>query len=340
MTISDKKYQVFISSTYTDLKEERAKVTEAVLELGHMPYGMEVFPAANESQWEWIKKAIDESDYYIVIVGGRYGSVKPDTGLSYTEMEYRYAEGKGIPSIAFIVDDSVDLKTSKVESDPDKKQKLDAFKRYISGSRLWKSYTSADDLKAKVYPSLLALIRTCPREGWIRAGRLNDYTSNSEVLKIVKENNALKSAKEELADGNEEYIIKYSLVKITFIIDETLYSGSFHTTWNEIFRCIANVLYNEHNYTYLKKDLQPEDTDFGIGALIMSKEKPLFEQKGIEVDNSYEYYCKIKIDRDDMETILIQFEALGYIVRKEDMCTLSGKGKSRYLQMVALKKKN
>ena len=329
MTISDKKYQVFISSTYTDLKEERAKVTEAVLELGHMPYGMEVFPAANESQWEWIKKAIDESDYYIVIVGGRYGSIKPDTGLSYTEMEYRYAAEKGIPSIAFIVDDSVDLKTSKAEPDPEKKQKLDAFKRYISGSRLWKSYTSADDLKAKVYPSLLALIRTCPREGWIRAGRLNDYTSNSEVLKIVQENDALKASKEDLADGDDRY----------FISEDILYSGEFATTWNEMFRCIADLLYTEIRIPHYNNDFGTTELFLGIRELIQTKESAHLEKFKTKDPGDFLPNYYIKIDESDLATIMIQLEALGLIVSKDYSYSLTAKGKSIYLHMVALKKK-
>ncbi|HIS10603.1 MAG TPA: DUF4062 domain-containing protein, partial [Candidatus Avibacteroides excrementipullorum] len=143
-----KKYQIFISSTYSDLKEERKVVTEAILELGHMPYGMEVFPAANASQWEWIKQAIDESDYYIVIIGGKYGSIKSDTGLSYTESEYNYAIQKGIPSIAFIIDESVDLPKSKTETDSEKEEKLNRFKKHISETRLCKFYKSPQDLKA------------------------------------------------------------------------------------------------------------------------------------------------------------------------------------------------
>jgi hypothetical protein len=42
-----KRYQIFISSTFTDLKEERDEVTQAIMELGHFPYGMEAFPATN-----------------------------------------------------------------------------------------------------------------------------------------------------------------------------------------------------------------------------------------------------------------------------------------------------
>jgi len=135
MNNTDKRYQVFISSTFKDLVEERAEVTQAIMELNHMPYGMEAFPAANETQWEWIKKAIEQSDYYIVIIGGKYGSINPKTELSYTEMEYRYAVEVGIPCIAFLVDSNVDLSASKIETDASKKEKLDKFKQYIENNR-------------------------------------------------------------------------------------------------------------------------------------------------------------------------------------------------------------
>ena len=80
--LSEKRFQVFVSSTYTDLLEARTEVMQALLELDCMPAGMELFPASNDTQWTWIKKVIDESDYYIVIVGGRYGSISKHTGLS------------------------------------------------------------------------------------------------------------------------------------------------------------------------------------------------------------------------------------------------------------------
>jgi hypothetical protein len=86
----DRRYQVFVSSTYQDLEEERREIIQALLELDCIPSGMELFPAANDDQWTLIKRVIDDCDYYIVVVAGRYGSVSED-GLSYTEKEYRYA---------------------------------------------------------------------------------------------------------------------------------------------------------------------------------------------------------------------------------------------------------
>jgi len=90
----EKRYQVFVSSTYEDLQPERQEVMHVLLELDCIPAGMELFPAANEDQWTLIKEVIDDCDYYIVIIGGRYGSVGTD-GISYTEMEYRYASEIG-----------------------------------------------------------------------------------------------------------------------------------------------------------------------------------------------------------------------------------------------------
>jgi hypothetical protein len=97
----EKRYQVFVSSTYEDLREERQEVIQALLELDCIPAGMELFPAADEDQWTLIKNVIDECDYYIVIVGGRYGSVG-NGGLSYTEMEYRYALENGKPRYSIL----------------------------------------------------------------------------------------------------------------------------------------------------------------------------------------------------------------------------------------------
>ena len=79
----EKRYQVFISSTYVDLQEERREVLRAVLELDHMPAGMELFPATDDSAWDLIKGVIDSSDYYVVIIGGRYGSYPTPSCLSH-----------------------------------------------------------------------------------------------------------------------------------------------------------------------------------------------------------------------------------------------------------------
>lgn len=97
----DKRYQVFVSSTYADLKEERLHVIQALMEMDCIPAGMELFPAADEEQWEFIKRVIDDCDYYLLIIGGRYGSTTDD-GISYTEKEFDYAVENGLKVLALI----------------------------------------------------------------------------------------------------------------------------------------------------------------------------------------------------------------------------------------------
>src|SRR6185437_2488974 len=96
-----KRYQVFVSSTFVDLLEERREVMQALLELDSIPAGMELFPAANDDQWTLIKRVIDDCDYYLVIIAGRYGSVGRD-GKSFTQMEYEYALSRNKPTVAFL----------------------------------------------------------------------------------------------------------------------------------------------------------------------------------------------------------------------------------------------
>lgn len=72
-----KKLQVFISSTYTDMLVERQGAVEAILRAGHIPAGMELFAAGDESQLETILRWIDDSDVFMLILGGRYGSIEP-----------------------------------------------------------------------------------------------------------------------------------------------------------------------------------------------------------------------------------------------------------------------
>src|SRR5262249_61419108 len=105
---AEKRYQVFVSSTYKDLIEERQQVFQALLWLDCFPCGMELFPASNKEVWEAIRSLIKQCDYYIVVVGGKYGSVDED-GVSYTEKEFTFAVEEGIPVLAFLHNNPADI---------------------------------------------------------------------------------------------------------------------------------------------------------------------------------------------------------------------------------------
>src|SRR5712691_1217526 len=143
----DKRYQVFVSSTYTDLIVERKKVIQAVIETNCIPAGMELFPAADEEQFKFIKRVLDDCDYYILVIGGRYGSTTAE-GISYTEREYDYAVGKDLKVIALIHEKPDEIAYGKSETDSLLRERLAAFRKKVSVARLVKFWKSTEELYA------------------------------------------------------------------------------------------------------------------------------------------------------------------------------------------------
>jgi Domain of unknown function (DUF4062) len=115
-------------------EHERQAVLRSILDLGHIPSGMELFSSADNEQFDYIKIVIDECDYYVLVIGGRYGSVD-EAGISYTEKEYDYAFENGIPVLAFIHEDIKKIAFGRVDAAPDKAQKLQAFTDKVESSK-------------------------------------------------------------------------------------------------------------------------------------------------------------------------------------------------------------
>ncbi|QDT56709.1 hypothetical protein Pan44_47660 [Caulifigura coniformis] len=104
--MAGKKLQVFVSSTYLDMTEERQAAVQAILMAGHIPAGMELFASGDQTQLEVIKRWIRESDAFFLILGGRYGSVEPLSGKSYVQLEYEYANDLGKSCFTAVITDA------------------------------------------------------------------------------------------------------------------------------------------------------------------------------------------------------------------------------------------
>lgn len=182
-----KKYQVFVSSTYEDLKDERKAVMQALLELGCIPSGMEWFPASDADQWSIIRRQIDESDYYVLILGGRYGSLHL-SGKSYAEMEFDYATESKKPILAFLVQDPQALPEERRERDPAQGECMQLFREKCK-TRLCKFWTTPGELGGVLSRSLTHAFETTPMAGWIRdnSEELNRLTAeNAELRAQIK----------------------------------------------------------------------------------------------------------------------------------------------------------
>ncbi len=186
----EKKYQVFLSSTYTDLVEERESIIKAVLELYHIPIGMEMFSAEDEDQWEIIRRTIEVSDYYILVLGLRYGS-KTSDGISFTHKEYNYALEKKIPILAFLMNDTVALPGNKRDNDLND---ITGFRNTVlTNSKMAQFWETKDQLIKQVSISLMKQIMQKPGIGWIRGDNsvVSESLSN-ELSTLSKENRELR----------------------------------------------------------------------------------------------------------------------------------------------------
>lgn len=271
----DRRYQVFISSTFTDLIEERKEVIQALLELDCLPAGMEMFPSANDDQWTLIKKVIDQSDFYVVVVGGRYGSMS-EHGISYTEMEYDHAVQKGIPILGFVHADPGSIQMNKSESDVAARKLLAKFKDKVQ-TRHIKTYNGAEDLGSKVSRALNIAMRTTDAEGWVRGRFAMTPEVQAEMAELraqVSELNREVAATTKIVvdpdveSGTDTYPIDMTLEYFT---DEELTKPRYQrkpaskrifidVTWDEVLSHMGTKLMHEATGEELSKELDTFST--------------------------------------------------------------------------------
>lgn len=227
--------------------------SSGALELDCMPAGMELFPAASEDQWSLIKRVIDDCDYYIVIVAGRYGSVGPD-GISYTETEYRHAVERK-PAIGFYHRSVDSLPANKTERDPRKRELLEEFYSLIK-RRVCKEWSSAAELGSVVSRSLVRVIKQYPATGWVRADNLPEEDVVAEIVGLRKRVQDLERDLQEAArrgpQGSEHFAQGTDGFNTRFTFEVYQERGAnprFHDadslTWNEIASVVLPRLVHE-----------------------------------------------------------------------------------------------
>ncbi|EOA2992880.1 DUF4062 domain-containing protein [Yersinia enterocolitica] len=189
--MEEKKYQIFVSSTYEDLYPARKKIIETILSLYHFPVGMEMFSADDADQWEIIEEMINTSDYYVIVIGHRYGSLSPE-GISYTEKEYNYAKSLGIPVLSFIRGRDVATKPHERENNTDLAMKLDQFIVNAKANKMCDFWVGEDELINKVTIALTKIFSRTPRVGWVRGDQAISKEISQELASLSSENRHLR----------------------------------------------------------------------------------------------------------------------------------------------------
>jgi len=312
----DKRYQIFISSTFVDLKDERQAVLKAILELDHMPAGMELFPATDDSAWQLITDVIDSSDYYVLIIGGRYGSLD-EAGLGFTEKEYDYALRTKKPVIPLLHENPDNLPREKTETDAATWGKLKAFRSKVEKKHTCVYWNNAEDLKAKMIVGLTAATKRHPTVGWVRADSIPTEATVLEVLTLRNKIAELErtAAKrdigpppgiEHLAQGSDRFEIP-----LTFTArphgssyphsSDTRYKASINPTWNAIFAAVAPSMINEASDSSLRRALRTFLMAEGSRSY-----QDLDQFKNVKL-------IEFEISNEHIDTCLVQLRALGLI---------------------------
>lgn len=295
----EKRYQVFVSSTYADLKSERQKVIQALMEMDCIPAVMELFPATDDEQWDFIRSVIDDCDYYLIIIGNRYGSMTAE-GISYTEKEFDYAESKGMKIVALVHEDPDSLPVNKSDLDPSLREKLCGFREKVTSNRLVKFWKHANELPGMVVLSLSKTIKTYPAVGWVRASSVASEEMLIEINNLRKTNQNLEetlranqpvpiSAIENLAEIDSN-IVLHGTTKTSYRMGSARIPWKSEVSWRKIFSLLAPYLI-EH----------PEDR---------TVRRKLIESITDEANiNGYD----TKINDQEFKTVSIQLKALGLV---------------------------
>lgn len=132
--MANKIYTAFVSSAFHTLRSERNAAIDCLLDFRVLPIGMEHFTVSSNGEFSDIQELIDESDFFIMLMGASYGSCD-EYGVSWTEREYEYALHKKKPIIAIICDElSKNQKKHYDELTDDQKKQIE-FSNKVSFAR-------------------------------------------------------------------------------------------------------------------------------------------------------------------------------------------------------------
>lgn len=337
-----KRYQVFVSSTFADLQEERAAIVSALLQSEAIPSGMELFPAADENAWTLIQKVIDDCDYYLLVIGGRYGSVDPESDLSYTEKEFDYAVAQKKPVMAFLHKEPDEIPMGKSEKDDNLRKKLASFRAKVERTKHVKYWLTGDELAGQVALSFNYFRQNYPAVGWIRGDAQASTEAISEINELRKQleraQQSLESARTEAPAGSEEFSQGQESAAVSPTISVAVhtekqenpwqsktYRGPLgeEISWDQLFDCVGPTLFDEASEVAMLRRINEWLTDEFQGVAVeMTETAAEADEDPVESVKSVD----ISMSRADFGTLIVQFRALGLIQKSERNRSVNDKG--------------
>lgn len=169
---------VFISSTFVDLKEERKKVWDNLEKFDVTVKGMEQFGARTTNPLATCISEVEQSDIYVGIIGMRYGSEEPNTGKSYSQLEYEKAVEQNKEILIYLIDEESSTVTPNLIQF-DKIQKLNNFKAILKDKHTIDTFSNSQDLVTKLQRKFKELLT--PK---VTAVIEDEYDNTNKILNL------------------------------------------------------------------------------------------------------------------------------------------------------------
>ena len=168
-----KHYTVFVSSTFEDMRDIRAAVLGRLYSTeDFMPIGMENFMASDSSQLDYIRERLNDTDIYVLLLGGRYGTLTPGGDRSYTHEEYEMAKANpDVRVLSFVCEHPENLPGERRWRNDDERDRLMEFTKEVESNKMvrtWAVDADPERIAGDVYQSLVDETKKGTMRGWTR----------------------------------------------------------------------------------------------------------------------------------------------------------------------------
>ena len=234
-------------------------------------------------------------------MAGRYGS-KNKEGISYTELEFRYAIERRIPIISFLHNNISDIPSGKCEKNSGSKKKLQEF-RELAQKKLCKYWSTANELSGLVSRSMIQMIKRHPAVGWVRANQSYDENLLKKIIRLYEENVELRNSANDLSRTSENLAHGEEITHITFKVTEYNRTTSkskevarfvISLTWNQLLKKLGPILISVSNHSHIRRLINEWGEEYYLKKITPDERDAFKEDHYIEIDdysidNSFAY---------------------------------------------------
>lgn len=176
----DKRYQVFISTSGSEMQPERMTLSQTLIGMGFFSWGLEQRTPLSTA---FARRQIDDCDYVIMLLGSQYGE-QSVSGVGYMHLEYIYAVTKQKPIIVFMHDDPESRDVSLHDDKPELKEKFKDFRKLLQNDvEQVFTYRTLRDLELAVRFNMPQMLERYPVQGWVRPQNTQSLHDEIDRLK-------------------------------------------------------------------------------------------------------------------------------------------------------------